>query len=107
MGWSARCAKEAMTAKARGDHTPHSGPSHGQTPPTGRDADRNAGKGADGRVVSERWSLLNPLPIEIRVLLVEQGVELALSLLPDADSPPCGPHRMHDDGTRDANHSIP
>src|SRR5208337_359405 len=54
-------------------------------------------QGDQDGVVVPRGPGADPLAIQPRVFLVKQGVEQALPLLVEADSPARGPHGVHDE----------
>ncbi len=71
-----------------------------------QDADCCGEQSSDDTVIMEWRQALNSLPIERRVLLIEQGIVHALALLPDADPPMGGPHGVDDDRIRCARDKI-
>src|SRR5262245_25270620 len=53
-----------------------------------------------------RWTRLDPVPVELRVLLVEEGVEGGPALLPEAHPEAGRPHGMYHHGLPSLVHDV-
>src|SRR5918998_4007446 len=72
--------------------------SHRDSRPAHPETEEATNNRADDRVVVTRRSRLHPLPVELRMLLVEQRVVLTLPLLAQTHAPRRRAERMDDDG---------